>query len=95
MKKLTASDQETRSADVVVENIEHLRNLFPEAFTEGKIDFEVLKQLLGDNVDDSDEKYGLNWHGKRCEHANSLLHLLPELCVLAQRRVWTGTRQAT
>ena len=65
MKELTASDQETRSVDVVVENIEHLRNLFPEAFTEGKIDFEVLKQLLGDNVDDRDEKYGLNWHGKR------------------------------
>ena len=65
MKKLTASDPETRSVDVVVENIDHLRNLFPEAVTEGKIDFEVLKQLLGDKVDDRDEKYGLNWHGKR------------------------------
>lgn len=65
MKKLTANDPETRSADVLAENIERLKALFPEAFTEGKIDFEVLKQLLGGAVDERDEKYGLNWHGKR------------------------------
>ena len=65
MKKITANDPETRSADVVVENIEHLKALFPEAFTEGKIDFEVLKQLLGGAVEEREEKYGLNWHGKR------------------------------
>ena len=39
--------------------------MLPEAFAEGKIDFEVLRQLLGDSVDDGEEKYGLNWHGKR------------------------------
>jgi adenine-specific DNA-methyltransferase len=65
MKKLTAEDPETKSADIVAENVEHLNQLFPEAFTEGRIDFAVLKQLLGGAVDDSDEKYGLNWHGKR------------------------------
>ena len=65
MKKLIANDPNTRSADIVAENIEHLRALFPEAFTEGKIDFEVLKQLLGNEVDEREEKYGLNWHGKR------------------------------
>jgi adenine-specific DNA-methyltransferase len=32
---------------------------------EGKVDFDVLKQLLGGVVDDKEEKYGLNWHGKR------------------------------
>ncbi len=26
---------------------------------------EVLRQLLGDTVDEGEEKYGLNWHGKR------------------------------
>ncbi len=46
-------------------NIEQLQALFPEAFTEGKVDFEVLKQLLGGAVDEREEKYGLNWHGKR------------------------------
>ncbi len=65
MKKLTANDPETRSPDVVKQNIEQLRVLFPDAFTEGKINFEVLKQLLGGVVDEREEKYGLNWHGKR------------------------------
>ncbi len=65
MKKLTAQDPETRSPDLVAENIEQLKALFPEAFTEGKIDFEVLKQVLGGAVDEREEKYGLNWHGKR------------------------------
>ena len=65
MKQLTASDPETHSADVVAENIEQLKALFPEAFTEGKVDFAVLKQFLGGAVDERDEKYGLNWHGKR------------------------------
>jgi len=65
MKKLTADDTETHSADIVAGNIEQLKALFPEAFTEGKVDFEVLKQLLGGAVDEREEKYGLNWHGKR------------------------------
>ena len=65
MKPLTAQDPETKSPDIVAENIEQLKKLFPEAFTEGKLDFEVLKQLLGGAVDEREEKYGLNWHGKR------------------------------
>lgn len=65
MKNLTAEDPETKSPDIVAENIEQLKVLFPEAFTEGRVDFEVLKQLLGGAVDEREEKYGLNWHGKR------------------------------
>ena len=65
MNKITANDLETYSADIVSENVEHLKTLFPAAFSEGKIDFEVLKQLLGGEVDEREEKYGLNWHGKR------------------------------
>ena len=65
MNLLTAADPETRSADLVADNIVQLKALFPEAFTEGRIDFDVLRQLLGDDVDDGEEKYGLNWHGKR------------------------------
>ena len=65
MKRITANDPETRSADVVAENLERLQALFPEAFAEGKVDFEVLRQLLGGAVDERPEKYGLNWHGKR------------------------------
>jgi adenine-specific DNA-methyltransferase len=65
VQKLTDQDPETQSADLIAGNIEQLQSLFPEAFTEGKVDFEVLKQLLGGAVDDREEKYGLNWHGKR------------------------------
>ena len=65
MKKLHARDPETKSRDLVAENLDRLKELFPEAWTEGRIDFDVLKQLLGGAVDERDEKYGLNWHGKR------------------------------
>ena len=65
MKKLTDQDPETKSPDLVTENIERLKALFPEVFTEEQIDFEVLKQLLGGMVDEREEKFGLNWNGKR------------------------------
>ena len=65
MEKTVAGDPETRSADVVADNLDRMKALFPEAFTEGRVDFEVLRQILGDSVDASEEKYGLNWHGKR------------------------------
>jgi len=65
MKPLTKNDPETRSADLIRDNVEQLKALFPEAVTEGRIDFHVLRQLLGDEVDERQEKYGLNWHGKR------------------------------
>ena len=65
MKPLNPGDPETKSPDVVAENIDRLKVLFPEILVEGKVDFEVLKQLLGGAVDEREEKYGLNWHGKR------------------------------
>ena len=54
----------------MVDNVAQLKAIFPDAFTEGKIDFDVLRQLLGDAIDDCEEKCGLNWHGKR--HARRL-----------------------
>ena len=65
MKPLNPTDPETQSADVVVGNIDRIKEIFPEILVEGTVDFEVLRQLLGGAVDDRDEKYGLNWHGKR------------------------------
>ena len=65
MTPLTPADPQTRSADLVAENVAALRGHFPEAFSEGKVDFDVLRQLLGGAVDEREEKYGLNWHGKR------------------------------
>ena len=64
MQQLTAAEPETRSADLVADNVAQLKAIFPDAFTESKIDFDALRELLGDAVDDGVEKYGLNWHGK-------------------------------
>jgi len=70
MQKLTATDPETKSPDLAAENLAKLKALFPELITEGKdgvaVNLDVLKQLVGDKtVTDVEEKYGLNWHGKR------------------------------
>jgi len=65
MQRITDQDPESKSPDIVAENIDQLKALFPEAFMEGKVDFDVLKQLLGGTVEEREEKYGLNWHGKR------------------------------
>ena len=70
MQKLTAADLEAHSPDLVAENLAALQALFPELITEGPdgvaVNIDVLKALVGDKtVSDADEKYGLNWHGKR------------------------------
>ncbi len=65
MKKIVAGSPETRSTDIVADNLARLKTLFPEAFTGGKVNFDVLRQLLGDAVDAREEKYGLTWYGKR------------------------------
>ncbi|MGO4814225.1 site-specific DNA-methyltransferase [Cupriavidus sp. 2MCAB6] len=59
--------QDGESANIVSENIERLKSIFPEAFGDGSLNFETLRQLLGDAgvTDDGEEKYSLNWHGKK------------------------------
>ncbi|MEE5060972.1 site-specific DNA-methyltransferase [Pseudomonas alliivorans] len=59
--------QDGESANIVSENIEQLKSIFPEAFGEGGVNFDTLRQILGDAgvVDEGEEKYGLNWHGKK------------------------------
>ncbi len=52
------------SADITAENIAALKALFPECVAEGKVDFEVLRELLGSEVDDRPERYSFNWNGK-------------------------------
>jgi adenine-specific DNA-methyltransferase len=67
---ITSADPESRTPDLVAENIAKLKTLFPELITEGKegasVNLDVLKALVGDKtLTDADEKYGLNWFGKR------------------------------
>ena len=70
MKKLNEQDGQT--LDMVAENFDALKGIFPEAFTEDGIDFDVLRQLLGDTVADDEEKFGLNWYGKKKAHKIAL-----------------------
>jgi adenine-specific DNA-methyltransferase len=65
IQPIDKASPEAQSANLLEGNLAQLKALFPEAFTEGRVDFEVLKQLLGTAVDEREEKYGLNWHGKR------------------------------
>ncbi len=55
---------DSTSTDTVADNISKLKALFPEAFTEGKVDFDALKEVLGDYVDGRDERYSFTWNGK-------------------------------
>lgn len=45
-------------------NVDKLKELFPNIVTEGKINFDMLRTMLGDEVDASKEKYQFTWHGK-------------------------------
>ena len=56
------------SMNLVQENIKKLKEIFPEIFIEGRIDFELLRQICrGGGVQDlenSKERYSLTWNGK-------------------------------
>ena len=63
MEKLDPKN-EGASEDIVGRNIEKLKQIFPEVFTEGKIDFDVLRETLGEYIDDRPERYSFTWNGK-------------------------------
>lgn len=51
------------SADITEENLSKMRDLFPEVFADGKIDWKKLKATLGETVE-LNEQYGLSWKGR-------------------------------
>lgn len=53
-----------KTPNLAAKNIEQLRQIFPDVFEEGKIDFDKLKQVLGEYVDDEKERYNFTWNGK-------------------------------
>lgn len=50
--------------DLVKENVEKLKELFPTIVKEDKIDFEELELLLGEDINRSKEQYSFVWNGK-------------------------------
>lgn len=62
------------SVDMIEKNIEKIESLFPNCITESRdengklkkvINFEVLKQMLSDEIIDGDEAYEFTWVGKK------------------------------
>ena len=55
----------SHTPDLALERQSQLRELFPEAWSEGELDFSKLRTLLGDLADESAERYRFGWAGKR------------------------------
>ena len=45
-------------------NVEKLKEVFPEVFADGKVDFDKLQMLLGNYIADDKERYSFSWKGK-------------------------------
>ena len=52
------------SMDIEAENKARLQAVFPECFTEGKLDIDKLLSLCGEYITDDFEKYEFKWKGK-------------------------------
>ena len=53
-----------QSFDNIRARIEELKRMFPEAVSEGRLDYDTLMALLGDEFDNENEKYQFTWKGK-------------------------------
>ena len=52
------------SKDILNENIETLKELFPEIVSEDKIDFEKFKEIFSEEIIETNERYNFSWPGK-------------------------------
>lgn len=78
-EKLTLNSPELQSQSPISGNLAKLQQLFPSVVREGKVDFDALRQLLGDDVAKEDELFGLQWHGKARARRNALVPSLGTL----------------
>ena len=56
---------EKNLGNLVNDNVKKLESIFPSVVKDGEIDFEELKELLGDFEEVVKEKYEMNWVGKK------------------------------
>ena len=64
-KKQKPEKLNLQSMSITEEQKKKLKQVFPEVFNEGKIDWEKLKTTLGEELDGGHERYNMNWPGKR------------------------------
>ena len=50
-----------KTHDIVNDNLQALKQIFPGAFSEKKVDFEKLKQLLWEDIVSDKEKYTVSY----------------------------------
>ena len=62
--KIQLDKVEQFSTSLGDERIDQLKQLIPECFIEGKIDFLKLREVLGDVVEEKSERYHFTWAGK-------------------------------
>ena len=87
--------QDGQSLDIQQENIEALQQLFPELVRDGKVNFDVFRQLFGDLdvLEEGEEKFGLNWHGKKKARQNAFNPSLGTLLPCPEESVdWDNTQ---
>lgn len=53
-----------KSMDLEKINMEKLRSVFPECFSEQKLDIDKLLSLCGEYIDNDFEKYKFEWKGQ-------------------------------
>ena len=61
------------SSDLTEEKLAELRRVLPEAFSEDRIDWEKLRAVLGEKIDERIEKFGFTWAGKSGAIQNVLI----------------------
>lgn len=53
-----------KSFNNVQENIDQLKDLFPEVIQDNKLDLDRLRLMVGEQIEERQERYQFTWHGK-------------------------------
>lgn len=64
MQEQKIQKMDGKSMDIAAADKEKLRAVFPQCFTEGKLDIDKLLSLCGEYIDNDYEKYKFEWKGK-------------------------------
>ncbi len=64
MQELDIKKLDGKSLDIAEADKEKLKAVFPQCFTEGKLDIDKLLSLCGEYIDSDFEKYKFEWKGK-------------------------------
>lgn len=64
IERINSSSDLSKSLDIKSDNLVKLSEIFPETIKDGVVDFDALRILLGDAVENTNEKFDFTWKGK-------------------------------